>query len=59
MYMAVTADKYELPIAVEDTAVQLSKALDVPISSIYSGISRGDSGVGRGYRFVKVEEMGD
>lgn len=40
LYMAVIPDKYELPIAVEDTAGKLSRTLNAKEDTIYTGISR-------------------
>lgn len=56
MYMAVTTDKYELPLFVADTARELGKHFGVSQNTVYSSISKGLSGKKNGYRFVKVEE---
>ena len=56
MYMAVTADKYELPICVADTARELAEHFGVSPNTVYSSMSKGLSGKRNGYRFVKVEE---
>lgn len=40
LYMAVTADKYELPIAVADTAKELSQMIGRSMDVIYTGINR-------------------
>lgn len=54
MYMAVTADKYELPLFVADTARELAEHFGVSTITVYSAISKGLSGTKNGYRFVKV-----
>ena len=38
MYMAVTADEYELPIVVTDRAVDLAKDIGVLVSTLYGAI---------------------
>lgn len=55
MYMAVTTDKYELPIAIGDTARELSKLVDVSENVIYSSISKNLSGKNRKMKFIKVD----
>ncbi|GEM_PF-5815304 len=40
LHVAVTPDKYELPLAVEDTVGKLARTLNVKEDSIYTGISR-------------------
>lgn len=41
VYMKVTGDKYELPIAIADTAAELARIVGVHKSTIWSQISRG------------------
>lgn len=41
LYIATTHDKYELPIAVCDSAYELGKKLNRPTNSILSAISQG------------------
>lgn len=55
MYMAVTTDKYELPIAIGDTAGELGKIVGVSPNTIHSSISKNLSGKTRKMRFVKVK----
>lgn len=55
LYMAVTPDKLELPIAVEDTAKKLAKTLKIKEDTIYTNISRKYSGKIIGMKFVKIE----
>ena len=54
MYMAVTTDEYELPLAVEDTASALAKHFDMTSNDVYSAISKGLSCKAKGFRFIKV-----
>lgn len=61
LYMAVTADKYELPLAVTNTANELAKTLGKKTSYVRAEISRETHGKNkcngrmRGYKLVKVE----
>lgn len=55
LYMAVTADRLELPIAVEDTAVKLAKKMGVNPSNIRDAVSKGLDGSRIGIKYVKVE----
>lgn len=57
IYMAVTADKYELPLAVATNAEELSRMTGYNIKTIDSSISKRRNGKIRGMKFVKVEEM--
>ena len=54
LYMKVTKDEYELPIAVADSIVELAKMLGVKKEHIYDSMKHAKS---RGHRtpFVKVE----
>lgn len=54
LWMAVTADEYELPLAVEDTAVKLGALLGLAKHTVSENISKGRTGKSNGYRFVKV-----
>lgn len=55
VYMAVTSDKYELPIYVGSTARELAEHFGVSINNVYSSISHKSTGRYRGYKFVKVK----
>lgn len=46
MYMAVTADKYELPLVVAGNARELADKLNTTIGNVYSTASKGMSGTG-------------
>lgn len=56
LYMAVTADKYELPLAVAKNAKKLSRMTGYSRTTIDSSISKRRNGKNRGIKFVKVEE---
>lgn len=55
LYLAVTNDEYELPLAVADSVVELSKMIGVSCANIYSNISRGTKGMQSGITFLKLE----
>jgi biotin operon repressor len=62
IYMAVTPDKYELPIFFCESGKELAKLCGVSSSNLYAEISRwkkggrySTDGRRRGYRFVSVE----
>lgn len=52
LYLAVTNDKYELPIAVADSASELAKMLGLSVCTIYTGVFREAKNV---RKIVKVE----
>lgn len=54
VYMKITNDKYELPIAIADTVGELAKMCGVTTNNIYSAISHRKSGE-RNTSFVRVE----
>lgn len=54
LYMAVTPDKYELPITVESTLFDLAEMFGTTPATIATSISRNKSGKRRGAKFVKV-----
>ncbi|MEA5016146.1 MAG: hypothetical protein VB099_16465 [Candidatus Limiplasma sp.] len=58
LYMAVTADAYELPLIVEESPSALAKRLGIrsnQVSTACSGKRKNHSGKRRGYRIVRVE----
>lgn len=57
LWMAVTADKYELPMIVEPTSVLLAKKLGVTPNSLQTKARRNYNGERTGYRIVRVKEM--
>ena len=40
LYIMVTRDKYELPLAVADTAAELARMVGVTTNAVLSGISK-------------------
>ena len=57
LYMAVTADDFEFPIAIEDTVSELANKLGVEPMSIYSSISNNRSGKIIGHKFLKIRNL--
>lgn len=55
VYMAVTTDKYELPIAVADTVKELSELTGTSKNAISSAICKKKSGRISGKKFIRVE----
>lgn len=56
LYMTVTADKYELPLIVEDSISKLAKKTGVSVSTVKSSIDRNQPGTRRGMKFIQVKE---
>ena len=59
LWLAVTPDKYELPIAVADTARELSGLLglyDGAVKHLYHMQSTGKHKAAKKYRIVKVDD---
>ena len=54
LYLAVTADKYELPFYVAETAVELAKVLGTSSHVVYSSIQRGYKRRD-GLKLIKIE----
>lgn len=52
--MAVTADEYELPIAVANSPSELGKMVGVSENTVSSAISHNQNGKTRGYKFIMV-----
>lgn len=44
LWLKVTSDAYELPLAVADTAVELARLCGVTVNTIYAQMSRVRSG---------------
>lgn len=58
LYMAVTADRYELPVFVSDTALELAKVAETDYSNLFRNIKIGGvfrSGPLKGCRVMRVE----
>lgn len=54
IWMAVTPDEYELPLAVADTAKELAELVGLSRETIKSSTCRHNSGSMSGRKFVKV-----
>lgn len=55
LYMAVTPDKFEFPVFIEESCIALEQKTGVNHNNIYSYISKNLSGKKLGYKFVIVE----
>ena len=55
IYLAVTADEYEFPIELAETAEEMAKKFGIKKGSVLSEISRNRSGTNWGYKFVRVK----
>lgn len=58
LYMAVTPDKYELPIAIESTLEDIAEVFNINVHTVACAISRNRSGKRNGVKFLKVEVDG-
>ncbi len=54
LYMAVTADKYELPLIVSSKRQELADYAGVTVRTVDSSISRHEKGTRTGIRFIKI-----
>ena len=54
LWLAVTADEYELPLCVEESAQKLADSLGIKRISIYTAMYHNSNGKVSGQRFVKV-----
>ena len=54
VYERVTADKYELPLAVADSECELARILGISVSSVSHGLKKFRSGEKSIYREVKL-----
>lgn len=59
LWLAVTADKYELPLCVEDSAAKLAKQLGTTTVCVESSFYKHKSGKTLGRRIVKVDYLND
>ena len=55
LYMAVTADKYELPCVVTDTAAKMAAIYHMQTSNIFQSLARNSVCRKYGIKFVRVE----
>ena len=53
VWLAITADKYELPVYVADTAAELAKIVGISYAAIRSYVYRQQKG--HGFKYIKVE----
>lgn len=61
LYLAVQADQYELPLAVEESASALARKMKVTERSIYHSVMKKYSGRNTGVKYIRIEgdkEMG-
>lgn len=56
-WMAVTADKYELPLAVAESSFSLAKMLGVHKGTVLACEARGRSGKNTGRKIIKVKAL--
>lgn len=54
IWMAVTPDEYELPLAIADTAKELAELVGISTETVKSNTCRHNSGNMSGRKFVKV-----
>lgn len=56
VFMAVTADEYELPVCVSDSCAEMSRKLRIDRGAIYNSINHPDKLTGKntGIRFLKL-----
>ena len=54
IWMAVTADEFELPLAVADTAKELGAIYGIDAKTVMTSEFRGVSGKDKGRKYVKV-----
>lgn len=55
LWMMVSSDELELPIAVADTATELARMVGVNYNTIYSTISHTKTGQIKKTRYIRVE----
>ncbi len=55
IYMKVSDDKYQLPVAVADTAKELAKICNTTPNNIHSHISKIKKGIYKKVVYIKVE----
>ena len=56
LYMKVTRDKYEFPVAIADSAPELARMVGVKTQTVQSCICRVKSGKNCGYYKIVVED---
>lgn len=53
-YMAVTPDKYELPIYVAETAQEMADVMGIKKNSVFSIVCHKRGGVHSGYKLIRI-----
>ena len=59
LWLAVEADEYELPLAVEDSSEKLGKVYGLSKKTVASMVRYGSDGSKSGHKFVKVRLIDD
>ena len=54
LWMAVSSDRLELPLAVAESAGELAKMLGISVSNVYRSCERRASGKIKGYKIIKT-----
>ncbi len=54
LYLAVSQDKYELPVAVTDNALELSRLMGVSENIIYAQLSNAKKGKVKRQKYFRV-----
>lgn len=54
LWVCITNDKYELPVAVADTAAELARICHTTSNSIYSELSQFETGKRKSSKYRKV-----
>ena len=54
-YMAVTPDKYELPLCIPLTSMELARKYNISENTLFCAVSKNKSGTRSGRKFVRVE----
>lgn len=55
LWLAVTPDKYEFPIYIEDSCTKLAKKLGIDPCTVVTSITKNEPGTISGRKIVKVE----
>lgn len=55
LWLAVTPDKYEFPIYIEDSCTKLSNKLGITTSALIASITRNNPGTNAGRKIIRVE----
>ena len=59
LWLAVEADEYELPLAVEDSSEKLGRVYGLSKKTVASMVRYGSDGSKSGHKFVKVRLIDD